>query len=135
MPDRWLLKTDPARFTFDDLLEARRTTWRGVRQRLSLSHLRRMRRGDEVLVYHAGSQRRIVGLARVVKGARPDPDDADLSVVDIAPLAPLARPLPLAELREEPALEGWALLRIPRLHVMPVPAAAWRKVLALSRRA
>jgi len=135
MPQRWLLKTDPTRLTFDDLLAAGRTTWRDVRQPLSLAHLKGMRRGDEVLVYHAGSQRRVVGLARVVRGARPDSRDPALSVVDLAPIAPLARPVTLAELRTQPALEGWVLLRVPRLFVMPVPAAAWRKVLSLSRRA
>lgn len=137
MANRWLVKTDPSSFTFDDLLEDGAVTWRGVTQPLSLSHLKRMKRGDEVFVYHAGSQRRVVGVARVRKGAYPDPeaDDAGaLAVVDLSPVESLARPVPLAELRRVEALASWDLLRIPRIHVVPVPAAAWRKVLSLSRR-
>ena len=134
MAERWLIKTDPTRFTFADLVEARRTTWRDVTQPQSLAYLRRMRRGDEVLVYHAGSQRAIVGRARVRKGAYVPDDDLGLHVVDLASGEALERPVTLKELRGVTALSDWALLRIPRLHVMPVPAAAWRKVLMLARR-
>jgi len=133
MADRWLIKTDPSRYTFDDLVEARRVTWRDVTQPQSLAHLRRMRRGDEVLVYHAGSQRAVVGLARVRKGAYLPADDSGLHVVDLAPVGELEQPVTLKALRGVEALSGWALLRVPRLHVMPVPAGAWRKVLRLAR--
>ena len=136
MADRWLVKTDPSRLTFDDLVEAGRVTWRGVKQRPSLANLRRMRRGDEVLVYHAGSRRAVVGVARVRKGAYPDPEAEGPGevAVDLVPVEPLARPVLLTELRGVKALSGWVLLRFPRLHVMPVPALAWRRVLSLSRR-
>jgi predicted RNA-binding protein with PUA-like domain len=131
---RWLLKTDPRSLTFDDLVQRRVVTWRGVSQRLSLSHLRKMRRGDEVLVYHAGNERRVVGTAKVRKGAYADPEDPEGTVVDVAPVGALARPVSLAELKAVASLARWELVRIPRIHVMPVPAAAWRKVLSLSRR-
>lgn len=134
MADRWLIKTDPARFLFDDLVEAGRVTWRDVTQPQSLANLKRMRRGEEVLVYHAGSQRAVVGLARVRKGAYLPADDSGLHVVDLAPVEGFPRPVTLKELRGVQALSGWALLRVPRLHVMPVPAAAWRKVLGLARK-
>jgi predicted RNA-binding protein with PUA-like domain len=135
MAEHWLIKTDPTRFTFDDLVEEGRVTWRDVTQPQSLAHLRRMKRGDDVLLYHAGSQRAVVGLARVRKGAYLPAHGGDgLHVVDLAPVEALARPVTLKELRGVPALSGWALLRVPRLHVMPVPAGAWRKVLGLADR-
>lgn len=134
MADHWLIKTDPTRFTFADLVEAKRATWRDVTQPQSLAHLRRMRRGDEVFVYHAGSQRAVIGLARVRKGAYLPGDDSGLHVVDLAPIEALERPVTLKELRGVQALSDWVLLRVPRLHVMPVPAAAWRKVRMLARR-
>ncbi len=134
MANRWLLKTDPRALTFEDLLDHRVVTWRGVSQPLSRSHLKRMRRGDDVLVYHTGTQRSVVGTAKVRKGAYEDPEDPGAFVVDVAPGAPLARPVSLAELKADATLSRWELVRIPRIHVMPVPAAAWRKVLALSKR-
>lgn len=136
MANRWLVKTEPRLFTFDDLLERRVVTWRGVTQPLSRKHLARMRRGDDVLVYHAGSQRAVVGTARVRKGAYPDAqaDDPALLAVDLATPEALVRPVRLTELRSERALADWELLRIPRIHVLPVPARAWRRVLALARR-
>lgn len=135
MAERWLVKTDPARLTFDDLVEAGCVTWEGVTQPQSLNHLRRMRRGDEVLVYHAGSQRAVVGLARVRKGAYvPREADDGLHVVDLAPVEALERPVALKTLRGVRSLASWALLRVPRLHVMPVPAAAWRQVRRLAAR-
>ena len=136
MPHRWLVKTDPAVFSFDDLLERRAVTWRGVTQPLSLRHLASMRRSDDVLVYHTGARRAVVGTARVRRGAYPDPEATDpaLVAVDLAVREALRRPVKLAELLTEPRLAAWVLLRIPRIHVLPVPAGAWRTVLARSRR-
>lgn len=136
MPNRWLVKTDPTALPLEVLSMRTPVTWTGVTQPASLIHLRTMRRGEEVFVYHTGRTRAVVATARVRKGAYPDPDDPSgrLVLVDLSIRGPLDRPVPLAELRGVPALDGWDLLRIPRLLVMPVPAAAWRKVLSLARR-
>jgi len=134
MARRWLVKTDPASFSFEDFLEDGVVVWGGVVQPLSRGHLRAMRRGDDVLVYHSGAQRAVVGTARVVRGAYPEAGRGKppLDVVDLAPGTPLARPVRLAELKHEPSLADWELVRIPRIHVLPVPAAAWHRVLALA---
>lgn len=127
----WLLKTEPSDYSFADLLRQRRTVWDGVSNALALRYLRAMRGGDEAFIYHTGSERAIVGLAQVVN----DPystggaDGADEVVVDLVPLYPLARPLTLAEMKGNPALSGFELLRLPRLSVMPVPPHFWRVVL------
>lgn len=127
MPQRWLFKTEPSECSYGDLERDGRTVWDGVRNPLALSHLRRVRRGDEVLVYHSGRERAIVGLARVSRGAYPDPAAGDPRrvVVDLRPLRAMRSPLSLARIKEEGALEHWDLVRLPRLSVMPVSAEQW----------
>ncbi len=136
MPNRWLVKTDPALLPHDEIEARKALTWEGVTQPASLAHLKRMRCGEEVLVYLTGSTRAVVATAKVRKGAYPDPEDVGgrLALVDLTITGLLARPVSLAELRQVESLAGWDLLRIPRLHVMPAPAGAWRKVVALAKR-
>lgn len=127
---RWLLKTDPALFAWEDLVASRRTTWNGVRNPLALRHLRRMRRGEDVLLYHAGGQSRVVGVARVLRGAYVEVGGGD--VVDLEAVRPLANPVPRSALTPLPQLAEWELIRVPRLTVLPVPNVAWRAVMRLS---
>jgi predicted RNA-binding protein with PUA-like domain len=91
-----------------------------------------MHRHDEVLVYHAGTERRIVGIARVIRAAYVEPGGGD--VVDLVGVAPLAHPVPRADLARLPRLANWELVRVPRLTVLPVPNVAWRAVMSLSIR-
>lgn len=136
MAARWLLKTDPSFFSFAEFRTRGRTTWEGITQPASLAHLRKMRRGDDVLLYLTRHVRAVVGTARVRKGAYPDPRDEEgrLTVVDLTVGVALERPVTLMELREETVCADWELIWFPRLLVMPVPARAWQKVLALARR-
>ena len=94
-----------------------------------------MAKGDEVLVYHTGDEKAVIGVAEVVRGAYPDPKQADprLVVVDLRPERALARPVPLAEMRANKKLAGFDLLRLPRLSVMPVSAAQWAEILRMAR--
>lgn len=132
---RWLVKTEPSTYAFGDLVREGRSAWTGVKNALAQIHLGAMRVGDEVLVYHTGGVKAVVGRARVVRAAYPDPTDASgrLACVDLAPQRSLEQPVPLARLRAEPTLAGWELLTNSRLSVMPVPAAAWSIVEALAR--
>jgi predicted RNA-binding protein with PUA-like domain len=130
----WLLKTEPGDYSFSDLERDRRTVWDGVSNNAALKHIRSIRKGDEALVYHTGDERQAVGLARVTSDPYPDPEAGDprLVVFDLAPLRRLARPVTLAEVKANPAFVGFALVREPRLSVMPVPPALWRRLLALA---
>jgi predicted RNA-binding protein with PUA-like domain len=123
----YLLKTEPSTYSYADLAREGRTTWDGVTNPVALKHLRAMRAGDEVLIYHTGDEKRIVGVARVVADASPDPKASDerLVVVDLVPVRPLARPVTLAEIKADPRFAGWELVRIGRLSVMPVTPAHW----------
>lgn len=133
---RWLVKTDPRLFSFADLEASSRAVWNGTRNPLALRHLRAMRRGDDVLVYHSGSERSVVGLATVRRGPRlAGTDDAGGDwAVDLAAQKRLERPVPRAELAAEARLASWELVRIPRLTILPVPPSAWRLVLQHARR-
>ncbi len=136
MAGRWLFKTEPGAYSYAQLERDRRTTWDGVKNALALRHLAAVEKGDEVLIYHTGDEKAVVGRARVVRGAYPDPQAKDrrLVVVDIEPSGALPHPVTLAEMRAEPALAGFDLLRLPRLSVMPVSAAQWAAIRRLARR-
>jgi predicted RNA-binding protein with PUA-like domain len=134
MADRWLFKTEPSTYSWHQLERDGGTVWDGVRNALALKHLAAVATGDEVLVYHTGDERAAVGIARVTRGAYPDPKahDARLVVVDIAPARPLRHPVPLAAMRARPKLAGFDLLRLPRLSVVPVSAAQWTEILRMA---
>ena len=129
----WLLKTEPSSYSFEHRVTEGRAVWDGVRNNLALKHLREMKAGDRLLIYHTGDEKRIVGLARVTKAAYPDPkgNDPKLAVVDLAPEGRLPRPVSLAAIRGEAAFADFALVRMPRLSVMPVTSEQWKRVIAM----
>ena len=131
----WLFKTEPSAYSFARLEADGRTVWDGVKNALALRHLAAVATGDEVLVYHTGDEKAAVGIARVARGAYPDPKqkDAKLVVVDLEAERPLPRPVTLAEMRGNAKLAGFDLLRLPRLSVMPVSAAQWTEILRMAR--
>jgi predicted RNA-binding protein with PUA-like domain len=119
MANRWLVKTEPGTFSFEDLVRAKRTRWDGVSNPVAVKHLRAMRTGDDVLVYHTGSERSVVGLARVSADPAPEPE-----LEAVRPLAPVS----LATIKANETLADWALVRQGRLSVMPVPPEAWKAI-------
>jgi predicted RNA-binding protein with PUA-like domain len=130
----WLVKTEPETFSWDDLVTKGREHWDGVRNYQARNNLKAMLEGDQVLVYHSGLQRAVVGVARVVRGFYPDPttDDERWVAVDLEPLRSLERNVRLAELRANPALQELLLLRHTRLSVMPVPGSAFEEILKMA---
>lgn len=133
---RWLLKTEPSTYSFDQLVQDGKTTWDGVANATALQNIRAMKKGDVVLVYHTGSEKAAVGVAEVASDPYPYPDpkekDAKLVVVDLKPKRKLARPVTLAQIKGDPAFAGWDLLRIGRLSVVAVPDTMWARIEALS---
>lgn len=128
----WLIKSEPSEYSFDDLVAAKREVWDGVRNAAALQFIRRMKKGDRVLVYHSGKDKCVVGIAEIVKGAYADPnqDDERLAVVDLKPIKRLPNPVPLADIKADRAFADFQLVRISRLSVMPVSANLWKKILA-----
>jgi predicted RNA-binding protein with PUA-like domain len=136
MPSYWLLKTEPTTYSFDRLVEEGRAMWDGVRNNLALKYLREMKLGDQLLIYHSGADKAVIGQAKVTRAAYPDPaaDDPKLVVVDLVPTGRLPKPVPLAAVKADPSLADLPLVRMPRLSVMPVPAEAWKKILSMAGR-
>ncbi|MFL5302429.1 MAG: EVE domain-containing protein [Anaeromyxobacteraceae bacterium] len=126
----WLLKTEPSEYAFDDLVRDRVTAWTGVSNPQAQSNLRAMREGDRALIYHSG-EKRVVGVAEVVRAAYRDPaakDGTELVCVDVRAVEELAAPVPLEAMKLEPAFEGSALLRQGRLSVVPLSLAQWKEI-------
>jgi len=128
----WLLKTEPSDYAYADLEADRETLWDGVGNNLALKHLRQIRRGDQALIYHTGRERMVVGIAEVTSDPFPDPerDDPRLVVVEVNPKRKLAQSIPLAEIKSDPELKDFDLVRLPRLSVMPVTESVWKRLLS-----
>ncbi len=127
----WLLKSEPDSYGWDDLVEDGGTEWDGVRNHVAAKHLRAMAVGDRALFYHSGKDKAAVGIARIARTAQADGDEGWVSV-RVEPGHPLPRPVTLAEMKAEDALNGMAMLRQPRLSVSPVSDAEWDVVMGLA---
>jgi predicted RNA-binding protein with PUA-like domain len=127
MAGRWLLKTEPSTYSFADLQRDQSTVWDGVKNPMALRHLSNVVKGDRLFIYHTGDEKAVVGIARALSGAYPDPKQRNpkLLVIELAPEALLSRPVTLAEIKATAAFKGWDLVRLPRLSVMPVSTEQW----------
>jgi len=134
MANHWLVKSEPNTYSFDDLIRDGRTVWDGVRNNAAALHLKGMAEGDEVLFYHSQEGLAVVGIARVVRTAFPDTSDpaGRFVAVELAPVRKLARPVTLAAMKAEPALESLPMLRQSRLSVSPVSAAECAVILTMA---
>lgn len=130
----WLVKQEPADYAWAAFVKDGRTSWTGVRNFQARNNLRAMKPGDLAFYYHSGDDKQIVGVARVVRTAYPDPTatEGDWSAVDLAPIKPLARPLALADIKADAALKNMAFVRQSRLSVSPVTADEAARLLALA---
>ena len=135
MKNFWLVKSEPDSYSWDDLVRDGETSWTGVRNYTARNHLRAMRLGDEVLYYHSNVGKAVVGRARVSRIAYADPTakEGDWSAVDLQPLGPLRVSVHLEMVKQTPALQQMALVRLSRLSVQPVTAAEFRAVLRLGK--
>jgi predicted RNA-binding protein with PUA-like domain len=131
----WLFKEEPDHYPFRDLEREGTTLWDGVTNNLARQHLRQVRRGDRILYYHTGKEKAVVGEAVAVGDPKPDPagDDPKAVVVEVRAVRQLPRCVPLARIKGDPLLKEWDLVRLPRLSVVPVTEAQWRRVEELSR--
>ena len=135
MPNKWLFKSDPEHYSYQDLERDKKTVWDGISNNLALKHLRNVRKGDEVMIYHSGGERAVVGLAVVQSDPYPDPKkkEARLVVVDLGASGKVSRPVTLDEIKGQRDLKDFDLVRLPRLSVMPVSEKQWKALLALAK--
>jgi predicted RNA-binding protein with PUA-like domain len=133
----WLFKEEPTHYGYDAFAKDGTTVWSGVRNPVAQRHLHAVKKGDHVFYYHTGDEKAVVGIAKALGDAYPDPDDSSgkHAVVEVAPVRKLPRPVTLAEIKADPAFKDFALVRISRLSVMPVPDALWERIVGMAGRA
>lgn len=132
---KWLFKQEPDCYSYAQLEQDGETLWDGVTNNLARLNLRKISAGDRVFFYHTGKEKAVIGVMEVTEGPQADPagDDPKAVVVRVKPVRRLLRPVSLERIKKEPALAEWELVRQPRLSVMPVSEAQWRRVEEISK--
>lgn len=135
MANRWLFKTEPSVYSFQQLQKDKKTMWDGVKNNLALKNLKDIKKGDEILIYHTGDEKAAVGVARALSGAYPDPSQKNprMLVVDIEAVKPLPRQVTLAEVKANKKLANFDLVRLPRLSIMKVSDEQWDVVEGMAK--
>jgi predicted RNA-binding protein with PUA-like domain len=124
----WLVKDEPASWSYRMHAAAGVAPWDGVRNYAAAKNLRAMKKGDRAFFYHSVTEKRLAGILEVVRAAYPDPTDKEKKwvAVDLKAVMPIDRPVTLADIKAEPRLQDLALIRQSRLSVMPVTPAEWK---------
>ncbi len=134
MKQFWLVKQEPSSYSWSDFVAEGETSWTGVRNFSARNNLRRMKKGDEVLFYHSGEEKAVIGIAKVTRTAYPDPTakEGDWSAVDLAAVKPLRLPVTLRDIKANSQLKEIRLVRQSRLSVMPLTEADFREIAKMS---
>jgi predicted RNA-binding protein with PUA-like domain len=134
MKNFWLVKQEPSDYSWANFVADGSTSWTGVRNFAARNNLRRMSKGDEVLFYHSGEDKAVVGIAKVARSAYRDTTakEGDWSAVDLVPVKPLPKPVTLREIKAKPVLKNIALVRQSRLSVMPLTAKDFATIVKMA---
>jgi len=130
----WLIKSEPSAYSWDQLVKEKRTAWTGVRNPQASLNLKAMKSGDLCFFYHSNEGKEIVGIAKVVKTAYPDPTDkaGKAVAVDVAAVEPVEQPVTLGAIKADPKFTDFKLVRQSRLSVVPVSDEHWKLILKMS---
>jgi len=129
----WLIKSEPAAYSWEDLQKDGETLWDGVRNHRAANNLRTMKKGDRAFFYHSVTGKEIVGIAEVSEPGLTDPKDSNWAAVKFKPVRTLERPVTLAEIKADPKLEGIELVRLSRLSVAEITSGEWERVQELAK--
>lgn len=129
----WLVKSDPETYGWKEFEKENTTSWDGIRNYAARIHLRAMKKGDEVLLYHSNKDAGVVGIAKVTRESYPDPTAKEEGwvSVELQCLHALKNPVTLKAIKEEKKLQNMILLKISRLSVSPVTEEEFRTILKL----
>lgn len=129
----WLMKSEPFKYSWDQLVSDGATHWDGVRNHQASNNMKAMTLGDHAFFYHSNEGKEIVGIVEVVKEYYPDPSDPNgrFGMVDVKAVKPLKTPVTLQQIKADPALQEMALIRQSRLSVCPVGEAQWQHICQL----
>lgn len=126
MPKYWLMKSEPNVFSWDMLVKKKVAAWDDVRNYQARNNMMAMKTGDQCLFYHSNIGREVVGIMQVVREHYPEPKDPRFVLVDVSPVKPFRKPVTLADIKADPALQDIALIKQSRLSVMPITPAEWK---------
>ena len=131
---QWLFKEEPTNYSYDDLARDGKTSWTGVKNPLAQKHLRAVKKGDRIFLYHTGDQKAVVGIAKAAGDAYADPKDktGKLYAVDVEPVKKLKSPVTLAAIKADASFASFPLVRLPRLSVMPVEDDVWERIIGMA---
>jgi predicted RNA-binding protein with PUA-like domain len=131
----WLVKSEPSSYSWVNFTTDGGTSWTGVRNYAARNNLRGMEKGDEVLFYHSGEEKAVVGIARVTRTAYADKtaSEGDWSTVDLSPIKSLRQPVTLRQIKEDPRLKNIQLVRRSRLSVVPLAAPEFRAIVRMEK--
>lgn len=121
----FLAKTEPGTYSIDDLKKDQQTEWDGVRNPFAVQAIKSMKPGDQLIIYHSGKERAVVGLAEVTSDPRPDENDSRSWLMDVKYVQHAKQPVTLAQVKESGKFTDMALVRQGRLSTMSVPDAFW----------
>ncbi len=130
----WLIKSEPFKYSWDQLVADKKTFWDGVRNYAARNNMKAMKKGDELFFYHSNEGLEIIGIAKVVKEFYQDPttDEQAWVAVDVAPVRKLKKAVSLAQIKAEPRLSKMEIIRLSRLSVTSITAAEWKVILELA---
>lgn len=133
--NHWLVKSEPETYSWQNLVDDKKTAWTGVRNFQARNNLKAMKKGDRLFFYHSVTEKAVVAIAEVVKEFYPDPTakEGDWVCVEIAPVKPLKNPVTLEAIKAEKSLAKIPLLTHSRLSVQPLGAAEFKKIEELSK--
>ena len=129
----WLIKSEPAAYGWDDLVRDGETLWDGVRNHRAAGNLRTMQKGDQAFFYHSVTGKEIVGVVEISAAGLADPKDGAWAAVKVKPVRKLERPVTLAEIKADTALEGIELVRLSRLSVAEITPAEWERICSMAK--
>ena len=125
---KWLVKSEPFKYSWDQMVADGRTHWDGVRNYQALNNMRAMKNGDLAFFYHSNEGKEIVGIVEIVKEFDPDPDDERSGLVDVKAVQAVPTPVTLKAIKADESLHDVALVRQSRLSVMPIDDESWEKL-------
>ena len=130
----WLVKSEPFKYSWEQLEKDKQATWDGVRNYAARNFLKAMKKGEEVLFYHSNEGLEIVGIAQVAQEFYQDPTTEEEAwvVVDIKPKKKLKKPVSLDTIKKDKRLAEMALVRLGRLSVQPVTDKEWKIIMELA---
>ena len=131
----WLIKSEPAAFSWEDLVRDGETLWDGVRNHRAAMNLRSMKAGEQAFFYHSVTGKEIVGVAEISEAGLTDPGDPERKwpAVRIKPARPLERPVTLADIKADTSLAEIELVRQSRLSVAEIRPAEWNRICAMAK--